>query len=325
MLYHNHDFPLMYTALELARQVLSESRTPMNEEQIWKYAVDKGYDKDSKLSGKTPERTISAQIYVNIRDDPKTQFVKISSKPVRFGLKNIKYEDNPIYETDCAHNINQNTKKCPFTERDLHPLLVSFINSDDRFNAYTKTIHHEISTKSGRNAEKWMHPDLVSVHFPFDDLDSQTIEFAENSGQSVLDFYSFELKIEINLSNVRECFFQAVSNSSWANEGYLVALNITEDAIEQLSRLNASFGIGVIRLNSSDVHQSEILLPSRSSEFVDIGAVNDLLRINKDFDQFVSTVNASIRAKRVITDVFDKIMSDDDLNAYISMKGIYTN
>ena len=314
----------MYTALELAKQVLSESGMPMNAQQIWKYAVSKGYDRNSNLSGKTPERTIGAQIYVNIRDDPKSPFVKISSKPAQFGLKDTVYKEHSTYETECTL-VNRNTKKCTFTERDLHPLLVSFISSNDHFNAYTKTIHHEISTKSGRNAEKWMHPDLVSVHFPFDDLNAQTIEFAGNSGQSVLNFYSFELKIEINLSNVREYFFQAVSNSSWANEGYLVALNITEDALEQLCRLNASFGIGVIQLNSSDIHQSEILLPPRSSEFIDIGAVNDLLRINGDFDQFVNTVNASMRARRVITDVFDKIMSDDDLNAYISKKGIYTN
>jgi hypothetical protein len=31
---------------------------------------------------------------------------------------------------------------------------------------------------------------------------------------------------QANRSNVRECFFQAVSNSSWANFGYLVAAEI---------------------------------------------------------------------------------------------------
>lgn len=33
--------------------------------------------------------------------------------------------------------------------------------------------------------------------------------------------WSFEVKLLINRSNVRECFFQVVSNSSWANFGYL--------------------------------------------------------------------------------------------------------
>jgi hypothetical protein len=30
------------------------------------------------------------------------------------------------------------------------------------------------------------------------------------------------MKKELNFSNLRESYFQAVSNSSWANEGYLV-------------------------------------------------------------------------------------------------------
>ena len=38
--------------------------------------------------------------------------------------------------------------------------------------------------------------------------------------------WSFEAKLLINRSNVRECFFQAVSNSSWANFGYLVAAGV---------------------------------------------------------------------------------------------------
>lgn len=43
-----------------------------------------------------------------------------------------------------------------FSERDLHPLLVRFVN--DRFDGYAKTIFHEKSDKS-------RHPDLVSGHF----------------------------------------------------------------------------------------------------------------------------------------------------------------
>lgn len=43
--------------------------------------------------------------------------------------------------------------------------------------------------------------------------------------------------------------FQAVSNSSWANEGYLVVLQeIDSEVLSELRRLNQSFGIGVIKL-----------------------------------------------------------------------------
>ena len=38
---------------------------------------------------------------------------------------------------------------------------------------------------------------------------------------------SYEVKKEINTDyELKKCYFQAVSNSSWANYGYLVALEI---------------------------------------------------------------------------------------------------
>lgn len=43
--------------------------------------------------------------------------------------------------------------------------------------------------------------------------------------------------------------FQALSNSSWANYGYLVVFDINEDVMEEMERLNRSFGIGIIKLS----------------------------------------------------------------------------
>ena len=42
---------------------------------------------------------------------------------------------------------------------------------------------------------------------------------------------SHELKIKLTFSNLSEYNFQAASNSSWANEGYLVALEIDDDSL----------------------------------------------------------------------------------------------
>ena len=85
-----------------------------------------------------------------------------------------------------------------------------------------------------------MHPDLVSVHYPFDDLKTSSIDLAKNVGMDTITIYSFEVKREVNNSNVREYYFQAVSNSSWANEGYLVAPHFTQEALRQLSRRNVN-------------------------------------------------------------------------------------
>lgn len=38
----------------------------------------------------------------------------------------------------------------------------------------------------------------------------------------------------MNFTNLREYYFQAVSNSSWANEGYIVALDIDDADIRKI-------------------------------------------------------------------------------------------
>jgi hypothetical protein len=61
----------------------------------------------------------------------------------------------------------------------------------------------------------------------------------------VIQFYSFELKLKIDKSNITECYFQAVSNSSWANFGYLVVSDLDTDSffLSNLARLNNGYGI----------------------------------------------------------------------------------
>ena len=50
--------------------------------------------------------------------------------------------------------------------------------------------------------------------------------------------YSFEVKDGIiTAGNLREAFFQTVSNSSWANYSYLVAEKLHDNADEELQLL----------------------------------------------------------------------------------------
>lgn len=102
--------------------------------------------------------------------------------------------------------------------------------------------------------------------------------------------WSFEVKLLINRANVRETWFQAVSNSSWANLGYLVAADIQESAMKELRLLGASYGIGLIRLDTSDPNESEILIPARERSEIDWDACNRLAMENNDFQDFISWV-----------------------------------
>ncbi len=280
------------TALELAKKVLEENGCPMCSEDIWEYAVEKGYDKDSKLHGKTPWHTIGAQLYMNLKSGTSI-FVQTSSSPPKFALRGMECQEEPV------KGPIEKPSKPTMKERELHPFLVAYVAANAHFRAHTKTIHHESSTKTTKNAERWMHPDLVSVRLPFDDLREDTMALAGYAGIDTFTIFSFEMKTEITGANVREYYFQAVSNSSWANEGYLVAPRITEDALMQLSRLNSSFGIGVIKLDIRDPHQSEILLPAVVRE-LDLGMMDDLSRINPEFAEFVSSMVKSMKIRQSV-------------------------
>ena len=69
------------------------------------------------------------------------------------------------------------------------------------------------------------------------------------------------------LLNYREFFFQAVSNSSWANEGYLVAAEIIQDdeLLSELECLSIAFGIGIIQLDITDIDALNIVTTQSTS------------------------------------------------------------
>lgn len=161
-------------------------------------------------------------------------------------------------------------------------------------------------------------PDVVLS----EDLDKNVVDLASKVGESVIRLFSFELKKEITSDTVREYYFQAVSNSSWANEGYLVAPKITEEALQQLGKLNASFGIGVIRLNLSDIYQSEIVIPSRDNESLDFGMIDDFVRINPDFDEFIKNIHKTLKTDEPVSQHYDEVLDSEEIADYLLKKQI---
>ena len=120
---------------------------------------------------------------------------------------------------------------------------------------------------------EWVHPDIVGCYFPYNDWRPEVVAISSSFGNTAIKLYSFELKLELRFGNLRESFFQAVSNSSWANEGYLVAATIEDDNdfVDELKRLTTSFGIGVISLDVEDPDSAEILFPAKSTGFGRLG------------------------------------------------------
>lgn len=205
-------------------------------------------------------------------------------------------------------------------ERELHPFLVKYLAK--KMNIYTKTIFHEVSTKAGRGKSEWLHPDIVGFDLPVENWNEKILELCGNFDVSRATLYSFELKKSITLETLREQFFQAVSNSSWANEGYLVGVDIDTNDIElmqEIHRLSSAFNIGVIKLNLLCIDSSEIIAPARRKDTLDGETMNKLFNINENFREFIQIVLDSIKVNKIIYDGLDKILSLNELKEIVSV------
>lgn len=215
-------------------------------------------------------------------------------------------------------NVEPKTEN--YKERSLHRLLSNYLLEH---NIFSKTIFHESSNKSDQ-AQKWVHPDMVGVEFnEFQDSATRALLKSAETKEYIA-LYSYELKRTIdNDHQLKEYFFQALSNSSWANYGYLVAFQISDDVLEEMERLNRSFGIGIIQL-SPYYNDTKVLYPARRNE-LDYYTIDKLCKINPDFRKFITKTTKVLNASsEVLEDVKGGLLhfcdkgfsSDDDVIAY---------
>lgn len=311
---------MAYSFLELAKDVLEHENIPLSVEEMWESAGKLGLLEKLSSSGKTPIRTLSARIYVDIKNNADTLFEQVSKRPAKFFLREraaglSEYEERQKEKKE---------KKHKYGERDLHILLSSFVCSDEHFKCLTKTIYHENSKREKSGKNQWLHPDIVGVHFPFDSYTENTLKLFDILKVNPYKLYSFEMKICLSLANLRECFFQAVSNSSWAHEGYLVALNISEEPelIDEMRRLNNAFGIGIIRLDAEHFMQSEILLSSKERESLDWETINRLVDSNPHFKNFLDSLMEDIKVGKVKSTYDETYADEEQMYQYALKSGI---
>jgi len=313
------------TFWDIIEKTIEESQIPLTAKEIWEKANTLGTIGDYKSSGKTPWNTIAAYCYTDInRGGDNSMIIQISERPAKFFLRKLVDKLN-IQEIpkESASVKKEKKEKKKFNERDLHTILVAYVYGDIHFKANLKTIYHENSLKGVKGLNKWLHPDLVGVYFPFNDYKAETLEIQNNLSITSIKLFSFEVKINLNFGNLRESYFQAVSNSSWANEGYLATLNIDDEPtfIDEVRRLNNAFGIGIIKLNPENIYESEILFPSRISSEIDWDTVNRLSTENSNFTDFLKLITEDCKLGKIKSQ-YDKVLTFEELAKYIDEKGI---
>lgn len=281
------------TIKEAILKSLDEINGLTNYMEIYNNIIEKKYY-DFK-EAKTPASTISALLGDFIRNgDTRIKRIKevggsyfyyLTKNENNIGIDKINRTTEKVSKT--------NTRNKSYEERDLHKLLSSYLKNTG---IYSKTIFHEKSNYAKDNNQIWTHPDMVGIRF----LKMQT-----KSSQNFLNVInrvdtfklsSYEIKKEINSdSELKKSFFQAVSNSSWANYGYLVSFEFSDSLIDELERLNQSFGIGIIRLNANP-YQSKILFQPKYHN-LDFKTIDKLCVINKEFEKYIEQIEKLMTAE----------------------------
>jgi len=305
--------------LNFAKEVLAGINTPLTFNEIWETGVKNGATKKLTIKGKTPWNSLGANLYVDARDNKNSDFIKVGSWPTRFFLKS-RSQELKNKKFDAIDIKITSTDKTTYSERDLHTILTYYAYSNLGFNrgkpVVTKTIFHEKSKKPG--LAEWIFPDVVGFYMPVEEWSNEIVELNSKSDNNALKLFSFELKKELNRSNYRESYFQAVSNSSWAHEGFLVTAKLLEDddLLSELDRLNQSFGIGIIQLDIEDADSPyQVLFQSKPKPFLDWETMNKLAKLNPEFKKFIQDIKIDLESKRIHLSEYDKV--SDDIEGYI--------
>ncbi|MFT2676743.1 HrgA protein, partial [Helicobacter pylori] len=258
--------------------------------------------------GETPHQSVSSYIYTALNKGEELPFLKTQEKPVLIALKDAPKE--PV--------LNAQKSSIPGTkiahERGLHPFLTYMAFLNENLKCYTRSL------KSPKGMDRWLYPDMVGVRFLHAELSNENlIAFSKKFDTLPVKLVSFELKKEISVNNCRACYFQAISNSSWANEGYLVGHHIdthNPQLMDLLKRLHASFGIGVIDLRT-DENKSTILLNAKHKEKIDYTVALELSEKNEEFSGFLKSVvdydPKNQKNQNRYKDEFDEIKKKEEL------------
>ena len=203
-------------------------------------------------------------------------------------------ESSDSAEIDFAENNSSPSETVLYSlalkEHDLYPLLADFLWTE--LDIYSKRIDERRSRNShGAGANKWLYPDLVGMENLSQEWHREIKDCVQQYADKVTKLWSFEVKSLINRSNIREAFFQAVSNSSWANFGYLVASEIEgADTLKELRILSGLHGIGFIKLDVENPAESQIMIPAQEKNEIDWNTANRLTEENRDFLNYIKAV-----------------------------------
>jgi len=317
------------TIKEAVLKSLEERQKPSTYMDVYTHIEEKKYV--DFQNQKTPAMSVSRQLtdYIQ-KGDTRVKRLKNENGTYEYYLTKNELANESLQLTQIIKE-SKTTKvskaiKHTYDERDLHKLLSTYLKST---NIYSKTIFHEQSNGKDNN-QIWTHPDVIGIKYL--NLHSKISQNFLKSINRVDTFKlsSYEIKKEINSdSELKKAYFQAVSNSSWANFGYLVAFEFSDSLTDEMERLNQSFGIGIIELNANP-YQSKVLYQAKLRE-LDFKTIDKLCKMNKEFEKFIEQTEKLMTAadryysstERELDEFCDSyFLNDEEIEKYCKEKNI---
>lgn len=305
------------THKEIAEETLRRTEKLMSPDEIAEWAKANIAGVSQKYaSAQTPEKTISAQIYTDmIKLGDTSKFIKTEDSML-FGLAELKDKYGDALGNTPASQTRIDTASENDKEKKMHKPLATYLLNHPFFMLHAKTIDASKSTNLKKGMYEWEHPDMVGVRYA-SEMYKSAFETMQKNAETLFELYSFELKLTLNITDVCEKYFQAVSNSSWSNYGYLVVKDMDENdnaLYEKLTILNDQFGIGLIKLDvdlnniessiDNMLNNSKIIFKSKRRE-INYRFLNRFMsRNNSDIADFFRSVNGQAESNLAVNSSF---------------------
>lgn len=292
-----------FTARDLAAEFLKRYPAEMAEKQS-----NPRYGTEEKLLAQLAaeiggERTATAKkrcANVATQDKPRPRLYYWNANPQQA----VEFDNGADAEGD-EQELDLPVLTPSYSEQELYPLLIEFLHKEHGL--YCQRIDEKTSKNShGSGGNRWLHPDVVALE-PLDQhWDAVVKDCVRYGNDSSVRLWSFEVKKQLTKGNVRQSFFQAVSNSTWASFGYLVATGLNNDVEPELQMLASLHGIGVLILNTESLFDSQILIPARKRTNIDWQSVNRIVSENTDFHRFIEQVGIYSQTGRLVKSLWNK-------------------
>lgn len=281
-------------------------------EQIARLIVEMHPDrfkrKEQSLGGREPlvwqlTREIYAQRGTIVRRHPDIA-VDVSKRPLRIYAVTEAASDETETEVLPAAQSEEN-KKEELKEHSLYEPLQRFLA--DEMMIFTKRIRESTSSnRRGKQGNKWLHPDVVGMSAPGGGWNELIKQCAIALPTKKAMLVSVEVKARLSTGNIRESFFQAVSNSLWANQAFLAAAEVSgENTWSELRMLCALHGIGFISIDAETFSESRVLISPRDRDEVDWASAERIAEENSDFQDFLRNVLNYLHTGQVMPKLWD--------------------